>query len=276
MEYDDLIAKIRSKIARKLDDLQKTIASDEDLDDKQRASLTETVEDLREKLNTGGPNEAKELRAMAALFDVETDGLEADSASGAGDELSALAGMFDDDVESDPEPAERPSQEGAWRDIRRIMVYEMELKNILYSDDDDDFITAQFGMGDGEGRKLVVRVIYTPDADCVQIRAGYPFDIDRRVLPIARMFICKRCYEMRYTRIEMDSRDGEVYVCTVLRSEDRQQAPEGFRGMLHLTMSVAFDEYDTLQRYARAEFTDEERAAFLEEVERISPLMLED
>ena len=33
--------------------------------------------------------------------------------------------------------------------------------------------------------------------------------------------------------------------------------------------------YDTLRRYSRAQFTDEERAEFLAEVELISPLMLE-
>ena len=135
--------------------------------------------------------------------------------------------------------------------------------------------TAQFGMGDGEGRQLVMKVIYTPDADCIQFRAGYPFNVDRSVLPIARSFICKRNYEMRYTRIELDARDGEVYICLVMRVEDPAEPPASFVRMLNLTISTGFDEYDTLRRYSRAQFTDEERAEFLAEVELISPLMLE-
>ena len=80
---------------------------------------------------------------------------------------------------------------------------------------------------------------------------------------------------MRYTRIELDARDGEVYICLVMRVEDPAEPPASFVRMLNLTISTGFDEYDTLRRYSRAQFTDEERAEFLAEVELISPLMLE-
>ena len=246
MDRDDIITRIHKEI----EDMQKTIDDEEGLTDEQKSELTEEIAAFRTQLDQDDPGEEDVLSELATLPGFDMEALDA---------------------------AGNPAETGTWREIRRIMVEVLELKHILYSDGEDDgTVTAQFGMADEEGRKLVMRVIFTPKAKCVLIRAGYHFDIDRRVLPIARMFICRRNFETRFTRIEIDATDGEVYACVVMRSEDLDTAPTGFAMMMHLAISEGFEEYDTLHRYSRGEFTDEERAAFLEEVERISPLMLED
>ena len=271
MERETAIRLLR----KELDGLRRNIQEDQDLDDEKRASLLASANDLEEQLDESddGVSANERIKALLSLFGYE--GVTVEDGCGSGEPA-------DDDALSELAKAASNADslaiidEGAiWSKIRRILAKDMELKHILYSDGEDDYYTAQFGMGDGEGRQLVMRVIYTPDADCIQFRAGYPFNIDRSVLPIARSFICKRNYEMRYTRIELDARDGEVYICLVTRVEDPSEPPASFARMLNLTISVGFDEYDTLRRYSRAEFTDEERAEFLAEVELISPLMLE-
>lgn len=254
-------------VQKEIDTLRKNIQEDPDLDDEKRASLLASAHDLSEQLHAEDGNSSDEgLRALLTLFGYDGTTIDDGEPGGEGDALSALASA---------DGAAEPDGKGMWDKIRHILVDTMELKHILYSDGEDGYYTAQFGMGDGEGRQLVVKVIYTPDADCIQFRAGYPFNVDRSVLPIARSFVCKRNFEMRYTRIELDARDGEVYICLVTRTEDPDEPPASFARMLNLTISVGFDEYDTLLRYSRAKFTDEERAEFLAEVELISPLMLE-
>ena len=248
-------------LQKEIDALRKNIQEDSDLDEEQRASLLESANGLRDQLNSNSDGD-EHLHLLLSLFGY--DGATIDDEDGErddGDALATLAG-------SAPATAGACSlpifdESAMWGKIRSILVDTMELKHILYSDGEDDYYTAQFGMGDGEGRQLVVKVIHTPDADCIQFRAGYPFNVDRSVLPIARSFI------------ELDARDGEVYICLVMRVEDPAEPPASFVRMLNLTISTGFDEYDTLRRYSRAQFTDEERAEFLAEVELISPLMLE-
>lgn len=244
MERDEMITRYREELER----IQQLIDHDENLSDEDRASFTKIMDELRASVEEGG--------------------------SPTGDQLSMIAGLLGE--QTDEGASNAPSSMGTWKQIRTALADTMGLRHIMYSDDEDGYVTAQFGMSDGEGRKLNMRVTFTPDADCVQIRAGYPFDIDLRILPIARMYVCRRNFEMRYTRIEMDARDGEVLVNLVLHCLDHDALPEGFEDMVRLTMSVGFDEYDALRRYSRAEFTDEEREEFLKEVEKISALMLED
>lgn len=264
------------KLVRKeIDTLCKNIQEDPDLDDKQRASLLDSAHGLADQLNDGeddGDSVDERLSSLLTLFGYDGAVIDDkdDEQEEEGDALSALASAATG--ANDPSTSD---EEAMWGKIRHALVDTMSLKHILYSDGEEDYFTAQFGMGDGEGRQLIVKVIYTPDANCIQFRAGYPFNVDRSILPIARTFICKRNYEMRYTRIELDARDGEVYICLVMRTEDPQEPPASFVRLLNLTISVGFDEFDTLRRYSRAEFTDDERAEFLAEVERISPLMLE-
>ena len=260
-------------LQKEIDALCKNIQEDPDLDEEKRASLLESANGLRDQLNSNSDGD-EHLHLLLSLFGY--DGATIDDEDGErddGDALATLAGSAPATTGAGSLPIFDES--AMWGKIRSILVDTMELKHILYSDGEDDYYTDQFGMGDGEGRQLVMKVIYTPDADCIQFRAGYPFNVDRSVLPIARSFICKRNYEMRYTRIELDARDGEVYICLVMRVEDPAEPPASFVRMLNLTISTGFDEYDTLRRYSRAQFTDEERAEFLAEVELISPLMLE-
>lgn len=247
MGTDDEMKELRDG----LDRLEKIVSQDKDLEDDEREQILDQVRVARENLDAGNPDGAVAAAALAGVG------------------LSMLKGLVDE------EDSSRPSEHGIWKDIRRVLVDELGLKHLLYSDDDEGFVTVQFGMSDDQGRRLVMRVIYTPAARCVQVYAGYPFDIDRRMLPIVRAYICRQNYEARYTRIEVDDRDGEVYVNLVMRASDQNKAPDDFALLLHLTMATGFDEFDTLQRYSRGDFTDEERTAFLEEVERISPLMLE-
>lgn len=254
-------------VAQELDKIRKSVEEDPELDDEQRAALLASADNLEKELRSGeGEDVDANLKALLSLFG-RSGALDDDEES---DTLSLLA-----NESSDLDEPKVIACDEIWRSIRCTLADDMHLKHILYSDGEDDYYTAQFGMGDGEGRQLIVRVIYTPDVDCIQFRAGYPFTVDQNILPIARTYICKRNYEMRYTRIELDERDGEVYVCLVMRMEDPHKLPPNFQLMLNLAISVGFDDYDTLRRYSRAEFTDEERADFLAEVERISSLMLE-
>lgn len=268
MKREEIIAMLEEELTK----VHKQIEVDEDITEEQRESLLSTSNSLLESLEEAKADDAANLplQAICAMFGKDFDELLDSEEAEDGDPLTALANGAES-TEDDGSIRNKP----VWQKIRHILRDEMSLKNILYSEDDEDYITAQFGMGDGEGKKLTVRVIYTPGADSVQMRAGYPFDIDLQILPIARTYICQRNYEMRYTRIEMDQRDGEVYISTVMRLDDPNKLSNGsFVRLLHLTMSTGFDEYDTFRRYSRAEMTDDERAHFLSEVERISKLML--
>ena len=258
-------------LQKEIDSLRNNILEDEDLGEEQRAALLKSADDLRAQLNSDDDGD-EHLHFLLSLFGY--DGATIDDEGGQQGEDDALSSLAHAAPPAGANDLAVFDESAMWNKIRRILVDTMELKHILYSDGEEDYYTAQFSMGDGEGRQLIVRVIYTPDASCIQFRAGYPFNVDRSVLPIARSFICKRNYEMRYTRLELDARDGEVYVCLVMRTEDPSEPPASFVRMLNLAISTGFDEYDTLRRYSRAEFTDEERAEFLAEVELISPLML--
>ncbi len=269
MKRKEIIAMLEKELTK----VHEQIKADESITEEQRENLLSTSNSLLESLEEAKADETEnlQLEALCMMFGKDfAELLDDDGDDDADDPLSALANNTDG-TSDDGSIRNRP----VWQKIRHILRDEMNLKNILYGEDEEDYVTAQFGMGDGEGKKLTVRVIYTPDADSVQMRAGFPFDIDLQILPIARTYVCQRNYEMRYTRIEMDQRDGEVYIATVMRLDDPDKLSSGsFVRLLHLTMSTGFDEYDTFRRYSRAEITDDERAHFLGEVERISKLML--
>ena len=165
-----------------------------------------------------------------------------------------------------------PSSHETWLAIKEA-IREDGIKGVFFSEENDGHAMLQYGIGDGSGQHLNIIVVYDPEASSVMIRAKYPFYVDRRMLPIARKHICNRCWAMRYTRLEIGEQDGEIVLNTIIPHTSHEGLPVMFETLLHLVHHSAFVEYETLERYSRCELSQEERDAFLEEIQNIAPVI---
>lgn len=158
-----------------------------------------------------------------------------------------------------------------WSEVKKT-VKEKGLRGVLYSDEEGENATLQYSVGDGERRRVAMRVSYNRNAHAISFNASYPFYVDKRVMFTARAMSCRECYSKRWTRLELDDRDGEVSVSAVLWQVDDEPLRPEFSLFLSLVQSVAFDYYDDLERLSRGVLSDKEREAFVKELELIAPL----
>ena len=133
MKREEIIAMLEEELTK----VHKQIEVDEDITEEQRESLLSTSNSLLESLEEAKVDETAnlQLQAICAMFGKDFDDLLDSKDDGNGDPLSALANGAES-AEDDGSIRSKP----VWQKIRHILRDEMSLKNILYSEDDEELI----------------------------------------------------------------------------------------------------------------------------------------
>lgn len=115
-----------------------------------------------------------------------------------------------------------------------------------------------------EGVKGVMRVVCRPGMD-VFLSATAPFNIDVRALPIARIWANNEHYSSFYANPEIDERDGEVRITTLIPHTGDEGLPASFRPLFFVTVKSLINALPTLNRFRTCDFTPEEIQQFRDE-----------